>query len=135
MEYLKLRLIAFCFTIILITVSTFAQTDIYKKDIIKFNLKEQAGKKEGNRILNDQLEIDVFVKDFSIANAKKVCSFYKNFYKEKAKGKSNRLTIYIEVWSKKILPSQIDNINLQNKYYHGGINYNYYNEYYFEDIY
>jgi hypothetical protein len=119
----------------LIAFSTFAQTDIYKKDIIRYNLKEQAGKKEGNRILNDQLEIDVFVKDFSIEKAKKVCAYYKDFYKEKAKKKGNRLTIYIEVWSKKILPSQIDNVNIQNKYYHGGINYNYYNENYFEDIY
>lgn len=67
MEYLNSKLIAFCFIITLITVSTFAQTDVYKNDIIRFNLKEQAGKKEGNRILNDQLEIDVFsaVKDYS----------------------------------------------------------------------
>lgn len=132
MKYFK---IAFSFSILLIAVSTFAQTDIYKKDIISFNLEEQAGKKEGNRILNDQLEINVFVKDFSIEKAKKICSFYKEFYKDRAKKKGNRLTIYIDVWSKKISPSQIDNVSIQNKYYHGGINYNYYNEYYFEDIY
>lgn len=134
MKYFCLRLIAFCFSM-LIAFSTFAQTDIYKKDIIRYNLKEQAGKKEGSRVLNDQLEIDVFVKDFSIEKAKKVCAYYKDFYTEKAKKKGNRLTIYIEVWSKKILPSQIDNVNIQNKYYHGGINYNYYNDNYFEDIY
>jgi len=136
MNILKLRLIILLFFLLALTsVQIFAQTDIYKKDVIRFSLKEQAGKMEGSRVLNDQLDIDVFVKDFSIDKAKKVCSFYKDFYTERAKKRGNRFTIYVSVWSKKILSSQIDNISLQDKYYHGGINYNYYNGKYFEDIY
>jgi hypothetical protein len=44
MKYFYFRLIAFCFSM-LIDFPTFAQIDIYKKDIIRYNLKEQAGKK------------------------------------------------------------------------------------------
>lgn len=123
------------FLITLSSVSTFAQTDIYKKDVIRIKIDKHSGKMEGSRVLNDQIEIDIFIKDFSIEKAKNICSFYKNFYSGKAKKINNRLTIDISVWSKKILPSQIENIALQNKYFHGGVTYNYYNNYYFEDIY
>ena len=120
---------------ILTGVTALAQTDIYKKDIISIKIKEQAGKMEDTSVTNDELEIDVFVRNFSIEKAKKVCAFYKSFYMEKAKKLNNRLTIKISVWSKKLLPGELDNITLLNKYYHGGINYNYYNNNYFEEIY
>lgn len=120
--------------IITFSISAFAQKDIYKKDIIKIKKSGHAGEYKEGHIMNEQIEMDIYVKDFSIDNAKKVCAFYKKFYLERAKKLNSRLTIDVNVWNKKILSTQIDNTALQNKYYHGGITYNYYNKYYFEDI-
>ena len=109
--------------------------DIYKENIIRMNKTVQAGKTEGNRVLNDQLEIDIFVQDYTIDKGGEVCAYYKNYYGKDADNVNNRLTISINLWSKKILSSEIDNIKLQDRFFHGGMTYNYYNGEYFEDIY
>lgn len=128
----------------------YAQKNIYEKDIIKIE--------KGKPGTNEQLEINVYVKDFNIDNAKKVCAYLKNYYADKAKKLNNKLTIEINVWSKKLAASDIINgpdfyepaasqkqfyksakwkqyLKLEEKYYHGGTIYNYANGVYNEDIY
>jgi len=119
----------------------YSQKDYYAKDVIKI-VRSAGG-------TNRQIELDVFVKDYSMARAKTICAYYKNFYLTEARKLNFRLYISINLWSKKLSPGDIlsssdshasaakkkQYLILEKKYYHGGINYNYANDYYFEDIY
>ncbi len=77
-------------------------TDKYKENQIKYGYKKQAGreKKAGKRILNDQIELDVYVPDFTIQKGNDVCNFYNEYYKTLAnEDHDGRATITINIWS------------------------------------
>jgi hypothetical protein len=156
---MKRSILPILFVVLLIS-STVTQNDIYKKDIIKIINKNvgHAGEFKEGVITNEAIEMDIYIKDFSVDNAKKVCGYYKNFYSEKAKKLKDRLTLEINVWSKKISASDIiktpdlnvspaahkeffksakwkQYLKLEQDYYHGGTIYNYANGAYNEDIY
>jgi hypothetical protein len=158
---MKQVIMCFLITIIiqlLVGQYNFAQNDIYKKDVIKIKKSGHSGEVKEGQIMNEQIEMDIYVKDFSIDKAKIVCSYYKKFYSEKAKKLNNRLTIEINVWNKKLTASDIiktpdfyepaanqkqfykstkwkQYLKLEDQYLHGGIIYNYANGVYKEDIY
>lgn len=153
-------LVKLIFILILVSQSSIAQKNIYEKDIIRIKNKNvgHAGEFKQGVITNEGVEMDIYVKDFSVDNARKVYGYYKKFYLEKAKKLNNRLTIEINFWSKKLSASDIIDgpdfnepatnqkqffksakwkqyLKLEEKYLHGGIIYNYANGASNEDIY
>ena len=147
MKHIKsVILLSIIFQLILVGQTNNTKKDIYKNDIIKISKSKLS--------TNEQIEMDIYVKDFSIDKVKKVCEFYKQFYIDEAKKLNNKLTITISVWSKKLSANDIINnppatnqkqffqsakwkkyLELEDKYLHGGIIYNYNNGVYKEDIY
>lgn len=119
--------------------------DKYKENVIKVDRQYNAGKKEGKRELNDQLYIEVYVPNYSKEKGKEICDYYKDYYSYLADELDSKLTIYINLWDKKVPKEETsddyEGVNLLDngvtkihKNYKGGINYNYQNKYYFEDI-
>lgn len=102
--------------------------DIYKENQINYTRKYQAGKKEGNRVLNDQIELDVYVSDFNIQKGNKVCDFYNEYFKTLANELDGHLTIDINVWSEKVSKDKLEDPGYQDKYYKGGLMRNYFND-------
>ena len=128
---MKLSLIiTFLFSIVTTTIITAQNQNPYVDAVIIISKKPAKSSS-----FNDQLNVDVYLKNYTVDKGKKACAFYKEFYKKLAQDSNNRLTIYINLWSKKVGRDQINNNALQDKYYKGGINYNYANGKYFEDIY
>lgn len=108
--------------------SNVPKDDKYAKQILYFDHKKQAGKKEGKRELNDQIEFGVYVPDYTKEKGKEVCEFYSEFYKTYANEVGKKLTLSIDIWSKEVSKSESNNPDIQKKYLQGGMMRNYTND-------
>lgn len=101
--------------------------DKYKEYQIRYSYQNKAGQKEGNRELNDQIYLDLYVPDYTKENAEEICDFYDRYFKTNAKEVNNRLTINVDIWSSGIGRNELEEPKLQ-KYYRGGFIHNYKND-------
>ena len=100
--------------------------DIYQDNIIRSSHKKQAGQKEGNRILDDQVEISVYVPDYSSEKGKAICNFYKEYYKTLSNKVERHLIVEVNLYNSK---NNINTVSSKEKdvSYKGGMTYNYNN--------
>lgn len=105
--------------------SNVPKEDKYAKQILYFDHKKQAGKKEGKRELNDQIEFGVYVPNYTKEKGIEICEFYREYYKSYANEVDKKLTISIDIWSKEVRKDEIDDPEIEKKYWKGGMAKNY----------
>lgn len=117
----------FCLVLTFESCNNIPKDDIYKEFQIRNSYQNKAGQKEGDRELNDQVYLDLYLPDYTKEKGEEVCEFYDKFFKKSANEVNDRLTINVDIWSSGVGRNELENPKLQ-KYYRGGLIHNYKND-------